>query len=264
MSLLSKKSSLTAALLCSAISLFTVNSANATIVEFSTSHGDFKINLHDETTPITVANFLNYVVDQDYNNTVVHRVEDNFVLQAGGYSFSGELPLTAIATDPAILNEPVYSNVRGTIAMAKVSGNVNSATSQWFINLNNNSAGGAQLDIQNGGFTVFGEVVVNDSEDGMAVIDAIAALPKCSAIPVTNNSDAVCQSPSSENFVTIYSVTIFDNTVSTDANLSSVRNTAINQGNNDIEQPSSSGGSLSWLALVMVGLLSLRRANKAS
>ena len=264
MSLRSKKSLFNTALLYSVLNLVTVNSANATIVEFSTSHGDFKINLHDETTPITVQNFLNYVQDQDYNNTIIHRVEDNFVLQGGGFTFEGELPLTAIETDPAITNEPVYSNVRGTIAMAKVSGNANSATSQWFINLNDNSVSGAQLDLQNGGFSVFGEVVVNDSEDGMAVIDAIAALPRCNAIPVTENSDTVCQSPSSENFVTIYSVTIFDNTVNTDANLNSVRNTSINQLVNVNDDPisSDSGGSLSGLALFMVGLFSLYRVRK--
>jgi cyclophilin family peptidyl-prolyl cis-trans isomerase len=72
-------------------------------------------------------------------------------------------------TNPAVTNEPVYSNVRGTIAMAKLGNDPNSATSQWFINLANNAA---NLDDQNGGFTVFGEVTA-----GMDVVDAIAALP---------------------------------------------------------------------------------------
>ena len=134
-------------------------SASATIVEFTTSHGNFTVNLHDETTPITVSNFLKYINDGDYDNTVVHRVVPDFVMQAGGFEFTGTFPLTAIATDSTIQNEPVYSNVRGTIAMAKVGGNENSATSQWFVNLSDNSAGGPQLDSQNGGFTVFGEVI---------------------------------------------------------------------------------------------------------
>ena len=74
-----------------------------------------------------------------------------------------------ITTNSAVTNEPVYSNVRGTIAMAKLGNDPNSATSQWFINLANNAA---NLDDQNGGFTVFGEVTA-----GMDVVDASAALP---------------------------------------------------------------------------------------
>jgi peptidyl-prolyl cis-trans isomerase A (cyclophilin A) len=259
------KSAVSAALLLSSVASISTFSANATIVEFTTSQGDFKINLHDSTTPNSVQNFLNYVVDQDYNNTVVHRVVDDFVLQGGGFSFSGELPLSAIETDQPVVNEPVYSNVRGTIAMAKVAGNANSATSQWFINLNNNSGGSAQLDVQNGGFTVFGEVVVNDSEDGMAVIDAIAALPRCgdSAIPLNDNSEAICQSPGAENFVTIYSINVYDDTINTDASLASIENTAIDQqnnnNNNNETNNSSGGGSLSWLSLFMLGLCTLTK-----
>jgi peptidyl-prolyl cis-trans isomerase A (cyclophilin A) len=75
-----------------------------------------------------------------------------------------------IATYPAIPNEPVFSNTAGTIAMAKVDGDPNSATSQWFFNVGDNSA---NLDFQNGGFTVFGSVL----GDGMNVINALSALP---------------------------------------------------------------------------------------
>ena len=60
-----------------------------------------------------------------------------------------------ITTKPAVINEPVYSNVKGTIAMAKQGGNENSATSQWFFNMSDNSQ---NLDLQNGGFTVFGQI----------------------------------------------------------------------------------------------------------
>ncbi|NBQ68968.1 MAG: peptidylprolyl isomerase, partial [Nitrosomonadaceae bacterium] len=82
---------------------------------------------------------------------------------------SGE-SLVAVNTFSPIINEFKISNTRGTVAMAKLGGNPNSATSQWFVNLADNSA---NLDYQNGGFTVFGRVIF----DGMTVFDAIAKLP---------------------------------------------------------------------------------------
>ena len=140
------------------ISLFS-QSVSATTVRVITSLGDFSIELFDDITPITVANFLNYVNSGRYNTTVIHRVINTpipFIIQGGGMSYNvEENTLDAINTDGAILNEPFISNQRGTVAMAKLSGNPNSATSQWFVNLNDNSA---NLDAQNGGFTVFGHL----------------------------------------------------------------------------------------------------------
>ena len=237
--------------------------AQATIVEFQTSQGNFKVNLHDETTPKTVANFLNYVTDEDYAETIIHRVKPDFVMQGGGFYFDGALPLKKIDTDSAVTNEAVYSNVRGTIAMAKSEGNANSATSQWFINLKDNSAGNAQLDLQNSGFSVFGEVVVDESEDGMAIVDAISSLPQCinSDIPVVDNSASLCSSPSAENFVTIYSVTVVDDSPTTDANLNSVQNTLINQPPVEAST-SSSGGTFTWFSLALLGLLTAFKRTK--
>ncbi len=141
--------------------------AQATNVILKTDLGDIEIELFDEQAPQTVANFLNYVNDGDYLNTFVHRSIPGFVIQGGGFNFfDGGIGL--VPTDPPVINEPGLSNIRGTIAMAKVAGDPDSATSQWFINLADNTG----LDTDNGGFTVFGQVVGN----GMDVADQIAAL----------------------------------------------------------------------------------------
>ena len=92
-------------------------SASATIVEFTTSHGNFKVNLHDETTPETVNNFLTYVNEGDYNNTIIHRTVDNFIVQGGGYDQNYSVK----KVNGDIVNESGngLKNDKGTIAMAK-------------------------------------------------------------------------------------------------------------------------------------------------
>lgn len=142
--------------------------ASATNVMVQTPLGNFEIELLDDIAPGTVANFLNYVNDGDYDQSFVHRSVAGFVIQGGGFNFvDGELG--NVPVDPPIANEFNLSNLRGTVSMAKLPDNPNSATSQWFVNLADNSEG---LDTQNGGFTVFGRVV----GDGMAVVDQIATL----------------------------------------------------------------------------------------
>ena len=159
---------LIAALLASL--LFIAPASAGTIVRVSTSLGDYSIELFDETAPLTVANFLGYVQRDDYNGTYLHRVVDNFVVQGGAYRFKlFEGPID-IPVGPAVVNEFGASNTRGTVAMAKIDGEPDSATNQWFVNLIDNSA---NLDTNNGGFTVFGTVL----GDGMQVLDAIDALP---------------------------------------------------------------------------------------
>ena len=140
-----------------------------TLVDVSTTFGSFELELYDTQTPLTVANFLSYVTNDLYNNTIIHRSVPGFVIQGGGYELSGNF-LNNVPTNAPVENEPGISNLRGTIAMAKLGGDPNSATSQWFINLGDNFS---NLDNQNGGFTVFGEVVGN----GMNVVDAMAAVP---------------------------------------------------------------------------------------
>ena len=157
--------------LCALLS-FNVQS---TIVEIRTSLGIIEVNLFDNTTPATVANFLSYANSGAYADSVVHRSVSNFVIQGGGFTYTGPVAvnsfsLDSISTGTPVANDPKLSNVRGTIAMAKTS-NPDSATSQWFINLSNN-ANSLDVASNSGGFTVFGQVM----GDGMQVVDAIAAL----------------------------------------------------------------------------------------
>lgn len=123
--------------------------------------------------PQTVANFLNYVRDDDYVNSFIHRSIEDFIVQGGGYTFDPESGIDEVSANPAVVNEfsPQRSNTEGTIAMAKLGNDPNSATNQWFFNLGDNSE---NLDNQNEGFTVFGEVL---SEEDFATVEAIADLP---------------------------------------------------------------------------------------
>ena len=138
--------------------------AGPTKVKLETSMGDVIIELNEKAAPVTVKNFLRYVEEGFYNGTILHRVIPNFMIQGGGFTTD----LKDKPTHPMIVNEFKLSNVRGTIAMAKLGGNPNSATSQFFINLKDNSG---NLDRQNGGFTVFAKVV-----EGMDIVDSIVAV----------------------------------------------------------------------------------------
>lgn len=150
---------------------FGLPGVKGSLAQIDTLLGKINIELLAEDAPKTVENFLQYIDAARYANTIVHRSVPSFVIQGGGY-FS-RLPIEHIATFPAVVNEYKVSNTRGTLAMAKLGGNPNSATSEWFINLADNSA---NLNSQNGGFTVFARVIGT----GMTVADAIAALPRSS------------------------------------------------------------------------------------
>ena len=155
------------------------------IVRVQTDLGSVEIELFDTVAPETVANFLNYVNAGDYDGTFIHRSDPGFVLQMGGYIFDpaqGDFfaeGTSHIPTDPPVINEFGMSNLRGTIAMAKSPGDPNSATSEFFINLADNSE---NLDNQNGGFTVFAQVI-----SGMDVIDTIVGEQRCSSYFIFNS-----------------------------------------------------------------------------
>lgn len=156
---------------CGAIAASSSVSA-ATIVEMQTSLGNIDIELFDSTAPLTVANFLSYVNSGAYTDSFIHRSIPGFVIQGGGFSWDigTETGPYTIPTQAPVLNEYAAPNVRGTIAMAKLGTDPNSATDQWFFNLvDNTSTLGPS---NNGGFTVFGQVIGN----GMNVVDAIAGL----------------------------------------------------------------------------------------
>jgi cyclophilin family peptidyl-prolyl cis-trans isomerase len=138
-----------------------------THVRFRTVFGDMDVDLMDEDKPATVANFKRYVESGRYTNMFFHRLDPGFVVQGGGFGVTNrgtaQRALFAVPIFGTVTNEfnvgPKVSNTRGTIAMAKVGGDPNSASSQWFFNCRDNSA---NLDNQNGGFTVFGRIIRGD------------------------------------------------------------------------------------------------------
>lgn len=184
------------------------------LVTFETSLGNIDVELFDEVAPETVENFLNYIRDGDYTDSIFHRSARlqsgaPFVVQGGGFYTD----FSSVPTDDPVVNEFGISNTRGTIAMAKIGGNPDSATSQWFFNLGDNSD---ILDNQNGGFTVFGRVVGG----GMDIVDAIAALPifafasPFNELPLRDyTQNDFPQPPEEENLVVLHSITIAGATV---------------------------------------------------
>lgn len=144
-------------------------------VKLQTTLGDIIIELDEKVAPLTVANFLKYVESGFYDGIIFHRVIRGFMMQTGGF-FIQNGKMARRQEGAPVKNEFGISNVRGTLAMAKIGGNPDSATSQFFINLVDNSA---NLDKQNGGFTVFARVV-----EGMEVADKIAAVNTVRDVPV--------------------------------------------------------------------------------
>ena len=182
------------------------NASNG-VVNVVTTSGTVQIELLNQQAPVNVKNFMSYVDGNKYDGTIFHRSVSNFVVQGGGYTVAGSAPNTTlnhIVTAPPVANEysVTRSNVRGTVAMAKVGNDPNSATSEFFFNVANNAA---NLDNQNGGFTVFANV-----KTGLDKVDAINAIPTknlggaFTEIPTVNNftGTTVAQANAS-NFVTI-------------------------------------------------------------
>jgi peptidyl-prolyl cis-trans isomerase A (cyclophilin A) len=155
-----KKIALTAAAVLFASNLM---AAPAPHVVLDTSFGQIEIELEQDKAPISTKNFLGYVDSNFYNGTIFHRVIPGFMVQGGGFTPQ----MVQKQTKDPIKNEAENGlhNVRGTLSMARTS-DVNSATSQFFINTNDN----AMLDhgVRDFGYAVFGKVV-----KGMDVVDNI-------------------------------------------------------------------------------------------
>jgi len=139
------------------------------IVVMETSMGTIDIELYSDKAPKTVENFLSYVKDKFYDGTIYHRIINNFMIQGGGFSKEGKEK----ETKAPIINEADngLKNDNGTIAMARTN-DPNSATSQFFINVKDNSFLNFQAKTQQGwGYCVFGKVV-----NGMDIVNKIKAV----------------------------------------------------------------------------------------
>lgn len=139
------------------------------IVRLETTMGNIDIELDQEKAPVSVANFLDYVDKGHYNGTIFHRVIPNFMIQGGGFDDA----MTQKPTGQGIKNEwqNGLKNNRGTIAMARLGGQPDSATAQFFINVVDN-AGLDRAQPDGAGYAVFGRVI-----EGMDVADAIRRVP---------------------------------------------------------------------------------------
>jgi peptidyl-prolyl cis-trans isomerase A (cyclophilin A) len=137
-------------------------------VELDTSAGVIKIELYPDAAPKTVANFLDYVKAKFYDGTQFHRVIDGFMIQGGGFTpeFSQKPTRPPVPIEAESSSKAGLLNVPGTISMARTS-DPNSATSQFFINVNDNKS--LNYAPGNPGYTVFGKVT-----SGMDVVTKIA------------------------------------------------------------------------------------------
>ena len=249
----------TTVLFCTAALL--PRASDATVVRFETVLGDFEVNLYDNATPQTVSNFLSYVQNLNYDNSFFHRSVPGFIVQGGGFVTDQNAQISSITANAPVNNEPTYSNVRGTIAMAKLAGDANSATNQWFFNLANNAA---NLDNQNGGFTVFGEI----TGDGMAILDALESLPTydfgdaLTDLPLQNYAAADFGNGvlfDYSNLIIVTAITVSDTTVDSAAGLNPALSTASDPNPGSGGNGGGGGGCLGLFALLGLSAFTCRK-----
>ncbi|MDQ3060855.1 MAG: peptidylprolyl isomerase [Pseudomonadota bacterium] len=165
-----------AALLAAAFSLSAgialAATPSAPQVKFSTSEGDFVVEVYPDKAPKTVENFLQYVKDKHYDGTIFHRVIGNFMVQGGGYDagYAEKKTRAPVAHEGReALAKGGPTNTVGTLAMARTN-NPNSATAQFFINVKDNDF--LNPSAQAPGYTVFGKVV-----SGLDTVNKIKTVP---------------------------------------------------------------------------------------
>ncbi len=187
---------------------FSLPGVTGQVVQYDTVLGKFNVELLANAAPQHVANFLKYVTAGSYSNTFFHRKAaldssgGASILQGGGYTWTGSTAST-IGKFSAVPLEYNLANSRGTLAAARTS-SVNSATSEWYFNIRDNSTilGPAN----GGGYSVFGRVIGS----GMTVVDSIAALPAVNAggafteLPARNYTSG---SIGTANFAIVNSIT---------------------------------------------------------
>ncbi len=176
---------------------------------FDTVFGRFSVELRDDVAPRHVANFLSYARSSAYVNSFIHRSAaldtsgSVSIVQGGGYAYRLPFEVVPVAKQSPVPLEYNLANARGTLAAARTS-DINSATSEWFFNVRDNSTVLNQAN--GGGYTVFGRVLGN----GMVVVDAMAAVQRYNAgspfneVPLRNYTSG---DPTAANLVIINAVT---------------------------------------------------------
>ena len=212
--------------------------SHATTVKMTTNFGDIDVILFDKSTPETEENFLKYIEDNEnqnnYKNVIFHRNIEGFIIQAGLIKVREDeqglaQPERLSTLSPAPANEPFFSNGRGTIALAKTANNFNSGTSQFFFNINNNdgSTESANLDEQNGGFTVFGQVIASS----LPILDDLNSTPTYIVddfidLPLRDIEDTTAPLIVN-NFLKIETITVIDSNPDTEDAVEKTPNTKI-------------------------------------
>lgn len=162
------------------------------LVRFNTSLGSLLIELEPTKAPITVSNFLSYINDGFFNNTVFHRVYPIFVAQAGAYTFDTNYVLKTPTRPPIALERTTVtglSNTARTVGMARTD-IPDSATSQFFINFSDNLFLNAQFAPDGNGYAVFGTIINTQDIDSYSTLDALKA------IQLISNGDGEISLPS--------------------------------------------------------------------
>lgn len=174
---------------------FAVTGITGRAVQFTTARGTFNVEMNETAAPNTVANFLAYVNANRFSNSIVHRSNPGFrIIQGGGYLMDPNLtPIAENAPIPMESGDTV-PHTRGTIAMARASFSLDTATSEWFINTADNSAQWAPASALNSNsYAAFGRV----TGTGMSVVDTLAALP------VARGTLNVTRSSTADKFVSV-------------------------------------------------------------